>query len=210
MSDPTTPKKPKLRGVMLFTLAYMGASIFASIARGNGEFVFYIVVMLVLIGAVVWIHSRINLSTGIIWGLALWGFLHMAGGLVPLPPTWPYDGDQAVFYSWWIIPPGYLKYDQVVHAFGFGITTWLCWHGLRAAIVGMGISRPEVKPTLGLLTLSAAAGMGFGALNEVVEFAAVLLLPNTNVGGYINTGWDLVFNFAGCVMAALILRFTNK
>jgi len=209
MSDTETPAKPKLWGVILFTLAYMGVAVAVSIARGNREFVFYIVVMLVLVGVVTWIHSRIQLTTGLLWGLAIWGLLHMAGGLVPLPAGWAYDGDQAVLYSWWILPPGYLKYDQVVHAYGFGITTWLCWHGLRAAIGGLGISRGKVKPTLGLLTLCAAGGMGFGALNEVVEFIAVLALPETNVGGYENTGWDLVSNLAGCALAAVALRFTH-
>ena len=210
MSDAPGERKPKLRGVILFTLAYMGAAIALSIAKGNSEFIFYIVVMLVLIGLVSWIHTRINLSTGIIWGLAIWGFLHMVGGLVTLPEGWPYNGDQAVFYSWWIIPPHYLKYDQLVHVFGFGVTTWLCWHGLRAAIMGMGVLRSEVKPTPGLLTLSAAGGMGFGALNEVVEFIAVLALPNTNVGGYINTGWDLVSNLIGCFLAVILLRFSSS
>lgn len=209
MTDKPIEPKTKLRGVIFFTLAYMGAAIASSIAKGNSEFVFYIVVMLVLIGLVGWIHSRIHLGVGIVWGLASWGFLHMAGGLVTLPEGWPYDGDQAVFYSWWIIPPHYLKYDQVVHVFGFGITTWLCWHGLRAAIMGMGVPRSKIKPRLGLLTLSAAGGMGFGALNEVVEFIAVLALPNTNVGGYINTGWDLVSNLIGCLLAAVLLRFAG-
>ncbi|MFV1996026.1 MAG: hypothetical protein ACC661_11380 [Verrucomicrobiales bacterium] len=49
--------------------------------------------------------------------------------------------------------------------------------------------------------------MGFGALNEVVEFVATLTLPNTNVGGYVNTGWDLVANLLGCALAALIIYF---
>lgn len=210
MNTATESPNPKLLGVFLFTLAYMSAAIAASITKGNSEFIFYIAVMVVLIGVVTWVHSRIRLSTGLLWGLTIWGFLHMAGGLVPLPAGWPYNGEQAVLYSWWIIPPEHLKYDQVVHAYGFGITTWLCWHGLRSAIGSLGIPRSEVKPTLGLLTLSAAGGMGFGALNEVIEFIAVLALPNTNVGGYINTGWDLVSNLTGCVVAAVVLRFTHR
>jgi len=60
----------------------------------------------------------------------------------------------------------------------------------------------------GLLVLCAAAGMGFGALNEVIEFAATILVPETNVGGYMNTGWDLVSNLVGCVLAAVIIRLT--
>ncbi|MFY7874520.1 MAG: hypothetical protein ACOVQM_03685, partial [Pirellula sp.] len=52
-------------------------------------------------------------------------------------------------------------------------------------------------------------GMGFGALNEVIEFIAVLTIPNTNVGGYENTGWDLVFNLIGCLTASIMIRMTS-
>jgi hypothetical protein len=64
----------------------------------------------------------------------------------------------------------------------------------------------ELKPTFGLMVLCAAAGIGFGALNEVIEFIAVLTIPNTNVGGYENTGWDLVANLVGATVAAVIIR----
>ena len=64
----------------------------------------------------------------------------MAGGLVTVPDSWPISGDIHVLYSWWLIP-GYLKYDQVVHAFGFGVTTWVIWQGLRSSA---GITRPTV------------------------------------------------------------------
>lgn len=210
MASHAPPTKPRLLGVTLFTLAYMGAAIAMSLLAGNSEFVFYIVVMLVLIGAIAWLHTQVNLTTALIWALSVWGFLHMAGGLVPLPPGWPFNGEQAVLYSWWILPPDRLKYDQVVHAYGFGITTWLCWYSLRAALLRLKPENPRPQPTLGLLTLCAAAGMGFGALNEVIEFIAVLTLPNTNVGGYENTGWDLVSNLAGCLIAAGVIRFTCR
>jgi hypothetical protein len=52
--------------------------------------------------------------------------------------------------------------------------------------------------------------MGFGALNEVVEFAATQLLPDTNVGGYVNTGWDLVFNLVGSAAAALAIGLGGR
>ena len=73
-----------------------------------------------------------------------------------------------------------------MYAFGFGVTTLVCWEGLRSLLIDAG--RPDPQPGLGSLTLCAAAAMGFGALNEVVEFIATLLVPETNVGGYINTG----------------------
>jgi hypothetical protein len=68
----------------------------------------------------------------------------------------------------------------------------------------------ELKPTFGLMVLCAAAGVGFGALNEVIEFIAVLTIPNTNVGGYENTGWDLVANLVGATVSALIIRIGHK
>lgn len=52
--------------------------------------------------------------------------------------------------------------------------------------------------------------MGFGALNEVVEFCATLLVPDTNVGDYANTGWDLVSNFAGTLLAAGAIRLARS
>ena len=192
--------------VAVFTLCYlMPATVFAGV-RGNHEFLLYIAVLFVL-GGVVWeLHRRINLAQVSLWALSIWGLAHMLGGLLPVPENWPINGEIRVLYSLWLVP-GYLKYDQVVHAFGFGVTTWVCWQGLKAAFVSRGV---VVRPTLGLLTLAAAAGMGFGAMNEVVEFAATLLVPETNVGGYLNTGWDLVSNLVGVVVAAVLIYFCER
>lgn len=194
-------------GVIAFTLTYMAVSIVASLATGNREFVFYIVVMFVLMGAVAAVHRRVRLSSTALWGLSLWGLAHMAGGMAPVPESWPVNGEHRVLYSWWLIP-NLLKYDQIVHAFGFGVTTLVCWEGLRSLLINAG--RPDPQPGLGSLTLCAAAAMGFGALNEVVEFIATLLVPETNVGGYVNTGWDLVSNLCGAVLAALAIRLVHR
>jgi hypothetical protein len=137
----------------------------------------------------------------VIWGLSLWGLAHMAGGLIPVPADWPIDAGSRVLYSLWLIP-NYLKYDQIVHACGFGVATWVCWQGLVGAIRKGG---GAVRPTAGLMILTASAGMGLGALNELIEFVATLLIPDTNVGGYLNTGWDLVANFVGASAAAAII-----
>ncbi len=188
----------------VFSLLYTVGAVVASLAAGNSEFMFYIVVMAVLAAAVGVVHYRVRLTTACLWCLSVWGLLHMAGGLVPVPAGWPIDGDQRVLYSMWLIPER-LKYDHIVHAFGFGVTTWVCWQGLQA------IAKPQVlAATFGSLLLCAAAGMGFGALNEIVEFIAVLLIPNTNVGGYVNTGWDLVANFTGATIAAVVIFITNR
>lgn len=192
------------RGLVAFTGAYLLAAVAGALVSGNREFVFYIVVMAVLIGVISVVHRRVRLSDGLLWGLSVWGMLHMAGGLVPVPNDWPYNPPNAVLYSLWLIPDR-LKYDQVVHAYGFGVTTVMCWQALVAAVRGGGGGR--LRARAGVLTLCAAAGMGFGALNEVIEFIATLTMPHTNVGGYINTGWDLVSNLVGCGAAALWIRW---
>ena len=48
-----------------------------------------------------------------------------------------------------------------------------------------------------------------GAGNEVVEFIATLVMPDTNVGGYENTGWDLVSNLIGTVIAAFLIKLRS-
>lgn len=203
----TTPPPARLLPVFLFNGGYIAIAAALSVSRKNGEFIFYIVIMLALIAVMSLVHRRVRLTTGLLWAFSIWGMAHMAGGLTPLPTGWPYNGEQAVLYSWWLIPQR-LKYDQIVHAYGFGITTWLCWHILRNTL-----RQPDggaLRPTLGMLTLCAAAGMGFGALNEVLEFIAVLTIPNTNVGGYENTSWDMVSNLVGSTIVAMLIRLTFK
>ncbi len=191
--------------VILFTLAYMGAALAAALVLRNKEFVYYLAVMCVLLVIAASVHLQIRLHPVALWGLSLWGLAHMAGGLVPIPEAWPRLGGR-VLYNLWLIPDR-LKYDQVVHAYGFGLTTWICWQGLQRAFERRGAS---VSPTVGLLMLCVAAGMGFGAANEVVEFIAVLTISGTNVGGYENTGWDLVSNLAGCALAAVLIALFTK
>jgi uncharacterized membrane protein YjdF len=178
--------------------SYRGTT--SSLSRSATEFLFYIVVLVLLLGVVWLVHRSIALTTATLWALSLWGLLHMAGGLLAVPESWPISGDIRVLYSLWLIPER-LKYDQVVHAYGFGVATWVCWQGIGAAIR----QRGDAVPTPGLVVLAATAGMGLGALNEVVEFAVTLLVPEMNVGGYFNTGWDLVANAIGATVAAVFV-----
>lgn len=196
----------RLLPVALFTALYTSAALIGVLVTGNREFLFYLGVMAVLVTAVWAVDRSVALSAGALWALSLWGLAHMIGGLVPAPAGWPVAVDgQAVVYSMWLIPER-IKYDHLVHAWGFGTTTWVCWQGLCAALQRRGV---EAVPTGGLLVLVAAAGLGFGALNEVIEFAATLLVPDTNVGGYRNTGWDLVANAVGALVAVLLIRLRS-
>ena len=191
----------RLWPVAAFTFAYLVGALVIAAVRGNLEFLYYIAVMIGLIGTVWVVNRYVGLTAGVLWGLSLWGLAHMAGGLLLAPSGWPVSADSRVLYTLWLIPDR-LKYDHVVHAYGFGMTTWVCWQGLRAAIRRRG---GIVAPTVGLMVLSATAGLGFGALNEVVEFVATLAMPETNVGGYLNTGWDLVANLFGATVAVTLI-----
>ncbi len=54
---------------------------------------------------------------------------------------------------------------------------------------------------LGTAIVVSLLGQGVGAFNEVVEFWSTHLLAATNVGGYENTGRDLVANLLGSAVA---------
>jgi hypothetical protein len=186
----------QLGAVIAFTLLYLIVGLNASLTGGNWEFVFYIAVVLGLGLFILAIRRPAGFTSGLLWALSLWGLLHVIGGLLPVPHDWPIAGTKRVFYSWWIIPE-LVKYDNPVHAYGMGVATWACWQGLRTAT---GLR----TPTAGTLALAALAGIGLGALNEVVEFIATLFL-DTNVGGYRNTGFDLIYNTVGAVIAAYLI-----
>lgn len=200
----TTLKKSRqmttgLWAIIWFTLTYMTIASGVSIATHNWEFIVYIMVVIVIALAALAVHRSVGLSTGVLLCLSIWGLFHMIGGLVHLPADWPIEGTKHVLYSWWIIP-GHLKFDNVVHTFGFATATWVCWQAIKQALA--------IRiPRFGVLTVCVLAGMGLGAFNEVIEFVTTLVIPNTNVGGYTNTGWDLICNALGSVGTALIIYY---
>ena len=137
-----------------------------------------------------------------LWALSLWGLMHMAGGGVPVGGS--------VLYNLQVIPIGppygewtFLKYDQLVHAYGFGVTAWVLWHLMRRTIR---CSMAHGRST----SIRRSRRWGLGAVNEIIEFIAVLSVPDTNVGGYLNTALDLVFNAAGAVIAMILVAVTRR
>jgi len=203
--------------IAAITVAYLLAAVLAALAMGNHEFLLYAASTAVFALIVLGVHMRVRFSLGVLTCLSAWGALHMAGGLVPVPESWPVSSTSHVLYSLWLIPDlgalpgshpdggvtGYFKYDNFVHALGFGAVAWACWQGL---VAGTGVT----KPTVGLLTLCLAAAMGFGAVNEIIEFAATRL-SDTNVGGYVNNAIDLIYNAVGAgVACGVIYGFTTR
>lgn len=191
-----------------FTLLYViGFSVW-SFAGGNTEFVFYSIVMVLAILGVLYMHTRVRFSTTVLWLLSIWGLLHMAGGNVRIPASLALDwarenpeGTRTVLYN--LRPVAWLpKFDQFVHAFGFFTSTLASFEAIRAAAGG------TLRIGFGILMAALLCGMGLGAVNEVVEFAATRVMT-TNVGGYENTGWDLVSNLTGCILAVVLIAATR-
>jgi uncharacterized membrane protein YjdF len=159
----------------------------AAVARHDASAASYAVIMSLLFVAVVAADRRVGFSTPLLWCLVAWAVLHMAGGLVS-------TGHGRVLYNQSLGLPG-IHYDRLVHAFGFGVATVACWQALRR------LTRAPA-PTAGLLVLAALGGLGLGAINETAEFL-MSRVANTNVGGYRNTGFDLISNTIGATVAAL-------
>jgi putative membrane protein len=194
--------KPRERAVALFTFAYVIAFSAWFILGGNYEFVVYLATMLLLILLVGRSLRSAEYPPAMLWALSLWGLMHMAGGGVPVGGS--------VLYNLQVIPLGpadgewtFLKYDQLVHAYGFGVTAWVLWHLMARHY-------PVLQGTRTIYVYPALAAMGLGAVNEIIEFMAVLSVPDTNVGGYLNTALDLVFNAAGAVIAMVLVAVTRR
>ena len=195
----------------VFSLGYLLAALVGLGISRNLEFAFYFVSLLVIIAVALAVHAKVHFSDGVLWALSVWGAAHLAGGLVPLPADWSYHGDQAVLYSWWLIPR-MLKYDHVVHAFGFGTTAVAAVQAMRGAgqlrvvVRSVSGSGAGLKPTMGEMAAAVLIGCGLGSVNEVLEFIATRISPETNVGGYVNTALDLVANLTGAILAMGLSR----
>ena len=166
------------------SITYVAAFLVAGVVWGRPQTPFYALFMIVLMAVVAAVYERRAFSRLALAGLAVWGCAHMAGGLVEV------GGD--VLYQWMVIP-GTLRFDKVVHAFGFGFATIVCFELLRPA---------HTSSDRTVAAFAALAGLGLGAVNEMFEFLVARYSESSNVGGFVNTGWDLVFNTVGALGAA--------
>ena len=173
-------------------LAVLVLALLRSLALGDARIWSYLVVSLVLTAVVAAVDRSVGFTDGLLWALLAAGALHLACGLLPDP-----DG-RGVLYDAWLLPQ-VLRVDQAVHAFGSAAGTWASWQLLGT---WLDLSRAPVRTQA---VLAALAGLGKGAVNEALEFLAALHGGGVFVGGFENTGWDLVFDVAGCVGCAVFL-----
>lgn len=188
-------------GIATFTATYIVVFTIWFLSIGNYEFIIYVITMVALILLVGLSLRKAEYSPSMLWALSIWGLAHMAGGGLPV-------GD-AVLYNLTLVPivttEHYviLKYDQLVHAYGFGVTAWVLHHLLIQHF-------PQMRGTWTALAYPALAAMGLGSVNEMIEFTAVLAVPDTNVGGYYNTLLDLCFNALGALVMVVAIKFRHE
>lgn len=191
--------EPRMRLVTAVVLTTIIGGVAIAWSKLNLEFLFYASTVGLQIALFLYIDRRVKFSQLVLWGLTLWAILHFAGGLMPIPASITEADRPHNLYNMRLWP-WFPKYDQLVHAYGFGMTAILVYEAICARI-GRALRIDAVLGSILFLT-----AMGLGAINEVVEFLAVLLMPETNVGGYENTGWDLVSNGTGALLAIVWLK----
>ena len=170
------------------------------LTRANYEFVMYVGVIIVLFILILATNKKVNYPNYVLWGLTIWGLLHMLGGGILLK-------NGKVLYSLILIPISsayeIFRYDQFVHIVGFGVATLVMWVLLKPLL------KPNWKKWTSISIIVIMAGFGVGALNEMIEFIATVIMPQTGVGGFVNTSLDLVSDLIGAIIAMIIIRARN-
>ncbi|MHC4561873.1 MAG: DUF2238 domain-containing protein [Planctomycetota bacterium] len=170
-------------------------------ARQNHEFVTYSVVVGAIVVAVGLSLGRVQYTLDCLVALTVWAIIHLAGGAIPV-------GESGRLYDVVVVPLNQhypaLRYDQIVHIWGFGSATLFA-----SCLLDAKLRRP-VNGKLGLVLVLVAAGLGFGAFNEIVEFIVSETVSESHVGGYTNTALDLCANFVGAILAVTYLGVRGR
>lgn len=188
------PSRAEQASVAVVALAMAGFAVHGYLASvpSTTSYLFTVAAM----GALVVAMRREPLPDLLAYGLALDAVAHLAGGLIRVGRGVLYNA--AIDDGARHLGTHVLQYDHLVHAYGSfigAITIWVV------------LVRPLAAPTRpGRVALVCLlAGLGVGALNEMVEFIVTLVNTGSHVGGYTNTGWDLVANAVGGVAAGVVV-----
>lgn len=191
---------PFHQGLAIVNLALLLGFGSLFLGRLNYEFVIYVLVILVLMTLVAVTYLPVRYSRLTLTGLTVWSAMHLAGGALMVGEGRLYDvllislSDQLPIW----------RYDQLVHMWGFGTCTLLTYDLLKLSLSTV------LVPRISLSIVLVMSGMGFGALNEVVEFLVTLVVPSSGVGGYQNTALDLCSNLIGSVLALPLVWWQHR
>jgi uncharacterized membrane protein YjdF len=180
--------------VAIVAVAVLGFGIYG-FATGAPTTVGYLVSVLVVGALIAWFR-RAPISDPLAIALAVNAIVHLAGGLIQVGDDVLYDASVGPVVT--SLDTHLLQYDHFAHGYGSFVATLTLW----ALLVP-----PDLKASSRrtLIVLCLFASLGLGGLNESIEFAATLAHSGAHVGGYSNTGWDLISNALGALAGALAI-----
>jgi len=181
--------------IALFIVGYIVYFGLQYVTALNFEFIAYVFLEVVIFGVLFATLRLTKFPNYIVWGLSIWGLLHLMGGVIPVGDGVLYQYRIHTFFDgggdFYI-----LKFDQVVHAFLYGVVGLMFLHLLREFL---GVKKYPVL----IAVIAIMASLGVSSINEILEFTAVVILPSTGVGGYENTLLDMVFNLGGAIVTVV-------
>ncbi len=161
----------------------------------NYEFLLYAITVIFLIVILYKTDQYFNYKRLGLWLFNIWLILHVLGGLASYQGVRLYDlmllnlvGD----------PYHILKYDQFVHFYCYVVMGILMW-----SVVQKIMKQNASNAVVCIVTILAASSLG--AVNEIIEFFAFVMIGTEGVGGYINTAIDLVANLLGAIVGTLYM-----
>ncbi|MFC4994534.1 hypothetical protein [Rubritalea tangerina] len=199
-------KKPKSRGVIVFTALYLACFLAFAIMTGGYCFLWYFGAQLLLTIGLVVAHRNVGYSRTLLWALSLWGFLNLLGFVdldslsVNVPRSSSCVGEL------WLLTPS-INFSNLVHVYGFGVATWVSWQTLCQLIHSR--YQRRLMPSFGLLVLVMSSAVGYGALNELVEFYIQLWFLQGAAGSYGAICWDMSAVCLGALLAAISIKLRN-
>lgn len=189
--------KPGHIVLLIINIALLSVFGTSFLLKRNYEFMIYVGAIIVCLALIVISFFRIAYSYATLTGLTIWSLMHMAGGgfyidgvrlydmiLIPISQTYPI-----------------LRYDQLVHTFGFAAATLTMFDLLRPLL------KENLQHFVALSIVVVMAGLGVGAFNEIVEAIVAAAIPQSGVGGYVNTALDLIADFIGAILAMVFIKF---
>ncbi len=168
------------------------------LSRKNYEFIGYVGVIIFFLVLILLTNKKVDYPNFVLWGLTIWGIMHMLGGGLLLK-----NGTMKL-YAIILVPISkaynIFRYDQLVHIIGFGVATLLMYILIKPLL------KPNLKKWTAISIVVVMAGLGVGAVNEIVEFTTTVFVAKTGVGGYVNNSLDLVADLIGAILAMIFIN----
>ncbi len=170
------------------------------VAKGNYEFLLYTVTIGILIFVLIKTNKIFNYSLIAKLGFGAWLLLHFLGGSLQVAGIRLYD---TILIPILGEPLNIFRYDQLMHAFCYFVFVFFVYAIIKDSL------KPNISKWMVAFIIVMIAE-AIGAVNEIIEFLAVVLFKSEGVGDYFNNALDLIFNLIGAILGALVILRKKK